>query len=93
MKLEFITTKNVKKFAALMAELKNLPPNIPKMALVYGEPGLGKSETITKWAFDDGGGLTVSLFDYRDMVDSGCSCLPQRILPRIPYFLLPAIIK
>lgn len=53
MKLEFITTKNVKKFAALMAELKNLPPNIPKMALVYGEPGLGKSETITKWAFNN----------------------------------------
>ncbi len=51
MKNEFITTKNVKKFVALMAELKNLPPNIPKMALVYGEPGLGKSETITKWAF------------------------------------------
>lgn len=51
MKNEFITTKNVKRFAALMAELKNLPPNIPKMALVYGEPGLGKSETITKWAF------------------------------------------
>lgn len=51
MKLEFITTKNVKKFAALMAELQNLPPNIPKMALVYGESGLGKSETITKWAF------------------------------------------
>lgn len=51
MKIEFITTKNVKKFAALMAELQNLPPNIPKIALVYGEPGLGKSETITKWAF------------------------------------------
>lgn len=53
----------------------------------------GNPLTITKWAFDDGGGLTVSLFDYRDMVDSGCSCLPQRILPRIPYFLLPAIIN
>lgn len=51
MRNEFITTKNVKRFAALMAELQNLPPNIPKMALVYGEPGLGKSETITKWAF------------------------------------------
>lgn len=51
MKTEFIITKNVKRFAALMAELQNLPSNIPKMALVYGEPGLGKSETITKWAF------------------------------------------
>lgn len=51
MKNEFITTKNVKKFVALMAELQTLPPNIPKMALVYGDPGLGKSETIKKWAF------------------------------------------
>ncbi len=48
MKNEFITTKNVKKFVALMAELQNLPPNIPKMALVYGEPVLGKSETVAK---------------------------------------------
>ena len=51
MKNEFITTKNVKKFVALMSELQNLPPNIPKMTLVYGEPGLGKSETVAKWAF------------------------------------------
>lgn len=51
MKNEFITTRNVKKFVALMSELQNLPPNIPKMALVYGEPGLGKSETVAKWAF------------------------------------------
>lgn len=27
----------------------------------------GNPLTITKWAFDDGGGLTVSLFDYRDI--------------------------
>lgn len=50
MKNEFITTKNVKKFAALMAELQNLPPNIPKLALVYGEHGLGKTHTIMWWA-------------------------------------------
>ena len=51
MKTEFIITRNVKKFVALMTELQSLPPNIPKMALVYGEPGLGKSETVAKWAF------------------------------------------
>ena len=32
-----------------MEELKTLPPNIPKIALVYGEYGLGKSETIKHW--------------------------------------------
>ena len=45
MKIQFIKTKNVKKFTALMDELQNLPPNVPKMALVYGSCGLGKSET------------------------------------------------
>ena len=53
----------------------------------------GAPLTITKWVFDDGGGLTISLFDYSDMVASGCSCLPRRVLPRIPYLLLPAIIR
>jgi len=47
----FIKTKNVKKFVSLMNELQNLPPNIPKIALVYGDFGLGKSETIKWWTF------------------------------------------
>lgn len=46
----FIKTKNVKRFIALMDELKNLPPNIPKFALVFGDHGLGKSQTIQWWA-------------------------------------------
>ena len=50
MKIKFIKTKNVKQFIALMEELNHLPPNIPKIALVYGEHGLGKSETIKWWA-------------------------------------------
>ena len=50
MKRKFIKTKNVKKFVSLMDELQKLPPNIPKMALVYGEHGLGKSQTIQWWA-------------------------------------------
>ena len=37
MKKTFIKTKNVKRFVALMDELQKLPPNIPKLALVYGE--------------------------------------------------------
>jgi len=50
MKKTFVKTKNVKKFVALMAELQKLPPNIPKLALVYGDYGLGKSQTIQWWA-------------------------------------------
>jgi len=51
MKKVFVKTKNVKKFVALMSELQELPPNIPKMALVFGDYGLGKSETIKWWTF------------------------------------------
>lgn len=46
----FIKTRNVKRFAALMDELQKLPSNIPKLALVYGEHGLGKSQAIQWWA-------------------------------------------
>ncbi len=50
MKKTFIKTKNVKRFITLMDELQKLPFNIPKLALVYGEHGLGKSQTIQWWA-------------------------------------------
>ena len=33
-----------------MDELQKLPSNIPKLALVYGDHGLGKSQTIQWWA-------------------------------------------
>lgn len=46
----FIKTKNVKRFITLMDELQKLPFNIPKLALVYGDHGLGKSQTIQWWA-------------------------------------------
>ena len=46
----FIKTKNVKQFITLMDELQKLPSSIPKLALVYGEHGLGKSQTIQWWA-------------------------------------------
>lgn len=51
MNKKFVKTKNVKEFVGFMEELKSLPPNIPKIALVYGEYGLGKSETIKWWTF------------------------------------------
>lgn len=44
MKKIFVKTTNVKNFIGLVANLQNKPKNIPKMGLVYGEPGLGKSQ-------------------------------------------------
>ena len=41
----FVKTQNVKNFIGLVENLINKPKNIPKMELVYGEPGLGKSQT------------------------------------------------
>ncbi len=41
----FVKTQNVKNFIGLVENLLNKPNNIPKMGLVYGEPGLGKSQT------------------------------------------------
>ena len=41
----FVKTQNVKNFIGLVENQINKPKNIPKMGLVYGEPGLGKSQT------------------------------------------------
>ena len=41
----FVKTNNVKNFIGLVENLNNKPKNIPKMGLIYGEPGLGKSQT------------------------------------------------
>ena len=41
----FVKTQNVRNFIGLVENLINKPKNIPKMGLVYGEPGLGKSQT------------------------------------------------
>lgn len=41
----FVKTQNVKNFIGLVENLQNKPKNITKMGLVYGEPGLGKSQT------------------------------------------------
>jgi len=45
MKKIFVKTQNVKNFIGLVENLIKKPKNIPKMGLVYGEPGLGKSQT------------------------------------------------
>lgn len=41
----FVKTQNVKNFIGLVENLLNKPKNIPQMGLIYGEPGLGKSQT------------------------------------------------
>src|SRR5574344_1448116 len=45
MKRKFIKTQNVRNFIGLVENLQNNPKIIPKMGLIYGEPGLGKSQT------------------------------------------------
>ena len=45
MKKIFIKTRTVRNFIGLVEALKNKLKNIPKMGLIYGEPGLGKSQT------------------------------------------------
>ncbi len=50
MKNVFVKTKNVKNFVSLMEHIQKLPSNIPKLALVYGEHGLGKTHSIMWWA-------------------------------------------
>lgn len=50
MKNTFIRTKNVKSFVSLMDNLQKLPSNIPKLALVYGSPGVGKTHAVIWWA-------------------------------------------
>lgn len=47
----FEKTQNVKNFIGLVENLQNKPKNIPKMGLVYGEPGLGKSQTALWLAY------------------------------------------
>ena len=41
----FVKTTNVKNFIGLVENLLNKPKNITKIGLIYGEPGLGKSQT------------------------------------------------
>lgn len=50
MKQVFVKTQNVKNFIAVMDKLQNRPHGLPGMALVYGEPGLGKTQTAVWWA-------------------------------------------
>lgn len=51
MKKVFVKTNNVKRFITMMNNLQNRAEGFPGMGLVYGEPGLGKTQAIKWWAF------------------------------------------
>ena len=51
MKKVFVKTNNVKRFITMMNNLQNRADGVPGMGLVYGEPGLGKTQAIKWWAF------------------------------------------
>ncbi len=46
MNKKFVKTKNVKAFISLVSNIKKAPKNVPRMGLIFGEPGLGKTETL-----------------------------------------------
>jgi DNA polymerase III delta prime subunit len=50
MKKSFAITNNVKRFMILVNDILEAPVGIERMALVYGDPGLGKTETAIWWA-------------------------------------------
>lgn len=49
MKSKFVMTNNVKNFITLTNNLLNRSEGVSGMALVYGEPGVGKSRTARWW--------------------------------------------
>ena len=53
MENKFVKTTNYKKFVSLMSKIMNLPDNIPRFALLYSDPGIGKTHMLLKWAMDN----------------------------------------
>lgn len=51
MKKVFMKTKNVKQLISMMNRLREREDGVPGMGVVYGEPGLGKTQAIKWWAF------------------------------------------
>ena len=53
MKKVFVKTNNVKRFITMMNNLQRCAEGVPGVGLVYEEPGLGKTYTITWWALQN----------------------------------------
>ena len=50
MRTAFVKTNTVKNFIAAMGRLQNARPGIPKMCLIHGIYGVGRTETAIWWA-------------------------------------------
>lgn len=70
-----------------------LSQNIQCGNTLTGESHVGTPLHITQWFFDNENCLTIRIYKFIDMVNTGCNCDPIHTLPRIPYLLLPAIIR
>ncbi|HBE44246.1 MAG TPA: hypothetical protein DDW17_02025 [Deltaproteobacteria bacterium] len=55
MKRTFVKTSNVNAFITAMSRLQKREEGIPGMALVYGEPGVGKTRTALWWGLQNDG--------------------------------------
>lgn len=55
MKQDFARTSNVSRFVDAMKRLQEREGDLPGMALVFGEPGLGKTKTALWWALRNDG--------------------------------------
>lgn len=53
MKKVFVRTRNVKNFINMINNIQTRAEGVPGMALVYGEPGLGKTQTVLWWALQN----------------------------------------
>ncbi len=49
MRKDFVETRNVKKFVTAVQGIIDAPEGVDRMALVYGDPGLGKTEAALWW--------------------------------------------
>jgi Cdc6-like AAA superfamily ATPase len=56
MKKEFAVTDNYKRFVAALSAILSAPSGVDRMGLIYGDPGLGKTESAIKWVNDFGSG-------------------------------------
>ena len=55
MRKVFAKTRNVEVFLGAMARIMNRQEGIPGMALIFGEPGLGKTKTALWWIAQNDG--------------------------------------
>jgi DNA transposition AAA+ family ATPase len=54
MKDKFVQTKNVKRFISAVERINHKLRGVERMALVYGDPGYGKTETAIQYAISNG---------------------------------------